>query len=217
MDVKKSIAFESYGINLIMNESESPTAVLIIAHGAGASMTHDFLNKLAFAFQEKDITVVRFNFPYMDAGKKFPGSPKINVSAWRTVVEWVSGYYDLPIFISGKSYGGRMASHLVAENSGLDIEGLIYFGFPLHAPGKKSTDRANHLQSVSIPQLFLQGTNDALADLALMNSLVHTLDKSELILFDGADHSFKTKGRKLQETITEISEKTLVWMQSIKE
>jgi predicted alpha/beta-hydrolase family hydrolase len=208
------ISSENESINALIDHADNPTSILIIAHGAGASMHHSFMKKLACSFQENGITTVRFNFPYMEQGKKFPGNPKINITAWLRVVNWSSKQLGLPIFISGKSYGGRMASHLIAENKELNIKGLIYFGFPLHAPGKPSTDRSKHLSSIPYPQLFLQGTNDALAKIDLIRTVIADLSHAQLIEFNGADHSFKIKATKLEVTLRDISSATITWINS---
>lgn len=216
MDKTQQIPFENGFLNLILNEATNPTSVLIIAHGAGASMHHSFMKALADSFLEKGVTTVRFNFPYMDQGKKFPGNPKVNIAAWKVIAEWALTNFNLPVFISGKSYGGRMASHLAAENTDLTIRGLMYFGFPLHAPGKASTDRAKHLDSITHPQLFLQGANDALADIQLMRQLINKMPSAKLIEFDGADHSFKARGIKPTKTIDDLTTVASAWIQRIK-
>ena len=215
MDKTEKIPHGNDNLNLILNVVNNAKALLIIAHGAGASMHHNFLNMITTAMNQHDISCVRFNFPYMDHGKKFHGNPKSNIDAWKTVLQWGLSNFDLPIFISGKSYGGRMASHLLAEYSEFNIKGIIYLGFPLHAPGKPTLDRAKHLDSIESPQLFIQGTNDSLADFQLINDVISRLPKSTLSSFEGADHSFKRKGKKIEQTIHEIAAASLNWIEDI--
>ena len=131
-----------------LDESTSPKGVIIIGHGAGAGMHHPFMVELANLFSINGLHSIRFNFPYMESGRKSPGSPKKNIETWKLVIEHVQKLYpNLPVYLSGKSYGGRMASHLLAEETPLNVAGIIYFGFPLHAPGKDSKDQSSTSQS----------------------------------------------------------------------
>ncbi len=178
-------------ITIEKTESISPKGVIILAHGAGAGMHHPFMVNLADEISTLGFHAVRFNFPYMETGRKSPGSPKKNIETWELVFNHIHRHHpDLPIFLSGKSYGGRMASHLLAE-TGFDFaKGIIYFGFPLHAPGRDSKDRADHLVQVGVPQLFLQGTKDKLANIDLIREVIADLKKAELVEIEDADHSF---------------------------
>ncbi len=207
-----SIPFEEKTINALLTEASRPSALIILSHGAGAPMTHSFMESLSEALVQQNLSVLRFNFPYIDQGRKSPGSPKANINAWRAVAEWSLNQNDVPILLSGKSYGGRMASHLLAEHSFDQVKGIIYFGFPLHAPGRDSKDRAAHLPNIQVPQLFLQGTKDALANSSLMKEVVNELPKSTLVEFENSDHSFKTKGKKIEEVITQLAEETNRWI-----
>lgn len=183
-------------ISLEIDESTNSDSVLIIGHGAGAGMHHSFMNTLASEIATQGITAVRFNFPYMEQGRKSPGSPKANIETWKLVVEHIKSLYpDKPIFISGKSYGGRMASHLVVDHHSADVNGIIYYGFPLHAPGRDSVDRAAHLTEVKVPQLFLQGSKDKLANIELMHEVVSSLQHVEMQIIDEGDHSFNVPKR----------------------
>lgn len=175
-----------------INHADTKKAVLILSHGAGAGMNHPFLEQLAVTISNHEIEVIRFNFPYMQQGKKSPGSPKKNIHTWKCVLqEVIHRYPNTPIFISGKSYGGRMASHLLVEHTFAEVRGLIYYGFPLHAPGKDGIERADHLGSIAVPQLFLQGSKDKLARIDLIQHVVNSLPSSTLKEITGGDHSFK--------------------------
>ncbi|WP_424964309.1 alpha/beta family hydrolase [Ekhidna sp.] len=205
-------------INVEVDKASRPQAVLIIAHGAGAGMHHPFMSTLGRGIGDKDIHAVRFNFPYMEQGRKSPGSPKANIETWRLIVEHIAAIYEgLDIFISGKSYGGRMASHLMAENSSDKVKGIIYYGFPLHAPGKDSMDRASHLSEVKVPQLFLQGSKDKLANIDMMNQVVGELSNVELEVIQDGDHSFnvpKKSGKTKEEVMDYLMTKSESWIKS---
>ena len=139
-------------IDLMLENSDSSRALMIFSHGAGAGMNHPFMVEIASKLVKNDIAVARFNFPYMQQGKRSPGSPKNNIEAWRLVTEHIQSLdINVPMFLSGKSYGGRMASHLLAEEAVAGVTGIIYFGFPLHAPGKDSKERAKPLVRASHP------------------------------------------------------------------
>ena len=160
------------------NDSE---AVLIMAHGAGAGMHHPFMHQLADSIADLGIQTIRFNFPYMEKGRKAPGSPKDAIFTWKAMIEEVASKFPkAKIFMSGKSYGGRMGSHLLAEESNLLVAGIIYFGFPLHAPGRDSKDRAAHLGGVKVPQLFIQGKKDKLANFEMITEVVDELPKARI-------------------------------------
>ncbi len=206
------IPFEEKIIQALLTEPSKPTALIILSHGAGAPMTHSFMESLSQGLVLQHLSVLRFNFPYIDQGRKSPGSPKANISAWQAVVEWACEQSDLPLILSGKSYGGRMASHLLAERTFDQVRGIVYFGFPLHAPGRDSKDRAAHLSSIRVPQLFLQGTNDALANMPMMKEVVSEFSNATLVAFENADHSFKTKGVKTEEVITRLAKEANRWV-----
>jgi len=201
-------------IEAIKTTPKNPTALLLLAHGAGAGMNHSFMENLATTLADFDIQVIRFNFAYMTAGKKFPGSPKAAIQTWKDVIDWASDQSTLPLFIGGKSYGGRMASHALVEHHFQKVKGVLYFGFPLHAPGKDSIKRADHLEQVTISQLFLQGTRDALANLDMIKQVTKPLKNTTLTEITGGDHSFKVKGTNPQDIILQLAETAADWMNS---
>ncbi|ELR73914.1 Putative hydrolase [Fulvivirga imtechensis AK7] len=197
-------------------EADKPIAILALAHGAGAGMHHSFMLQLAAALASSRISTIRFNFPYMEQGKKRPDTPKIaQETIYRVILETHHRYPALPIYAGGKSFGGRMTSQLAAFRQLAELKGLVFFGFPLHPPGKPSVQRADHLQQVPIPMLFLQGTRDKLATPELMKQTTEHLDKSKLIFLDGADHSFqmlKSSGRSQQEVFNALASLTAKWV-----
>lgn len=203
-------------ITLETELAEHPKAVIILAHGAGAGMHHPSMIQISHTLVDADFHCVRFNFPYMEQGRKSPGSPKPNIATWGLVIDQVASQYpDLPIYLSGKSYGGRMGSHFLAENDNSIVNGIIYFGFPLHAPGRDSKDRAAHLDKVGQPQLFLQGVKDKLANIELMNEVVQGLNNAKLVEIEHADHSFnvpKKSGFTKEQIVKRLAEEVKDWI-----
>lgn len=169
-----------------------PKFLLVLAHGAGAGMEHPFMETLAQFLAANKVATFRFNFAYMENGKKVPDRPKKALPAISAAINQAKKLAKgIPILIGGKSFGGRMCSQLAASEELTDIRGIIYFGFPLHAIGKPSIDRAAHLSDISQPQLFLQGTRDTLADINLIKQVGEKLKQAKLEIFEGGDHSFK--------------------------
>lgn len=174
---------------------ESPSAVLVLAHGAGAGMDHPFMASLAEELRGSQIATVRFNFPFAENKKKRPDPPAVAEKTVREVIGYAREIFpELPLFAGGKSFGGRMTSQLLSKDEISFVKGVVFFGFPLHAPGKPSIERASHLKALKMPLLFLQGTRDALADWTLISEVASALDNATLIRFEGADHGFR-KGK----------------------
>ena len=166
--------------------------IMAIAHGAGAGMNHPFMVALSNSLAETGIATLRFNFPFAENKKGRPDMPAI---AHKTIEAAIAKAQELspglPAFVAGKSFGGRMSSQYLSTHPESLVKGIIFYGFPLHAPGKPSIDRADHLKNVKVPMLFLQGTRDALAQWDLIESVCSSLPKATLIKIEGADHSFK--------------------------
>ena len=211
MSQELNIPLGTESVTALLDEAENPLAFLILAHGSGAGKDHDFLSGYARAVAQKGIAVLRFNFPYMDAGKKFPDRAPAAIDVWKRVREWVGSNLsgDLPVFIAGKSFGGRMASMAVAE--GMEARSLIFLGYPLHAPKKEDKLRDEHLYPLQVPMLFLEGTRDPFANPEILTRVVSKLNRdSELVWFEGGDHSFKVarSGRTVSEDGTRLAEAT---------
>jgi predicted alpha/beta-hydrolase family hydrolase len=165
---------------------------MALAHGAGAGMDHPFMVALANSLAETGIATLRFNFPFAENKKRRPDTPAVaqqTIEAAIAKAQQLSA--DLPVLVAGKSFGGRMSSQYMSTHPESSVKGIIFYGFPLHAIGKPSTDRAAHLKNVKVPMLFLQGTRDALARLDLIELVCSSLPKATLIKIEGADHSFK--------------------------
>jgi predicted alpha/beta-hydrolase family hydrolase len=172
--------------------------MLVLAHGAGAGMRHAFMQELAEALAAEKIATVRWEFPYMAAGKKRVDSPEVAERAVRDAVAAaavIAKRARLPLFAGGKSFGGRMTSRAHAAEP-LPVKGLVFYGFPLHPAGKPGVERAAHLSKAMGPMLFLSGTRDALADLTLLRPIVKR-SGGTLHVLEGADHSMARHVREL--------------------
>ncbi len=176
----------------LLDVPQSARACLVLAHGAGAGMTHSFMAAIAEGLVRRGIATLRYQFAYMERGSKRPDPPDIAHSAVRAAVaEAARRLPGVALFAGGKSFGGRMTSQAQAAAPLSAVRGLIFLGFPLHPPGKPGNERGTHLADVAIPMLFLQGTRDEFATLSLLESMVHRLGaRGTLKLFQDADHSF---------------------------
>lgn len=172
-------------------------ALLVLAHGAGAGMRHPFLEAMARALAERGIASFRYEFLYMERRAGRPDSPAVAEARVRAaVLEAARAVPGLPLFAGGKSFGGRMTSQAQAREPLPGVRGLVFLGFPLHPPGRPGTRRAEHLDAVQVPMLFLQGTRDEFAGLDLLRPVVRRLGaRATLHLVEGGDHSFKVLKR----------------------
>jgi len=184
-------------MKVLVEAPKGARACYVMAHGAGAGMTHPFLASFAKALAARGIATVRYNFPYMDRGSKRPDTPKVAQAAVReAVAEAAKALPKLALFAGGKSFGGRMTSQAQAAGPLPGVRGLVFLGFPLHAPGNPSDERGAHLFDVKVPMLFLQGTRDDFAKMELLKPLVKKLEpRATLATFDDADHSFHVPAR----------------------
>jgi len=165
---------------------------IVIAHGAGAGMDHPFMVGFSRAMNDLGVATLRFNFPYMDAGRRSPDRQPVAVTTWRAAfdvaVARASG--GEPVWASGKSFGGRMASVAVAE--GMPAAGLVFLGYPLHPPGKPERVRDEHLYVLEVSMLFLQGTKDPFATPAVLGPVVEKLGaRATLHSIQGGGHSLE--------------------------
>lgn len=188
----------------------NPNTLIALAHGAGAGMNHTFMVSLANALAEHGIVTLRFNFPFIEQKKRRPDLPAV---AHKTIAaaidEAKQSFPGLPLWLSGKSFGGRMSSQYLAAHPNENITGIIFFGFPLHPPGKPSVERADHLRKVKVPMLFLQGSRDELATWNLIEEVCGSLNTATLRKIEGADHAFKA-GK--QDVIAILADETAAWL-----
>jgi predicted alpha/beta-hydrolase family hydrolase len=199
-------------------QSPSPArACCVLAHGAGAGMEHVFMVAAATELQAQGIATLRFQFPYMERRARRPDPPKICQATVRAAVAEAARLGPgLPLFAGGKSFGGRMTSQAQAEAPLAGVRGIVFLGFPLHAPGRRSDERGAHLAEVKVPMLFLQGTRDELASLDLLEPLIRKLgERATLQVFEDANHSFQTPARaakKSAEVMHELVQSSADWM-----
>jgi predicted alpha/beta-hydrolase family hydrolase len=200
----------------LLTRPQQPRACYVFAHGAGAGMTHSFMEKVAAGLGERGIATLRYQFPYMEKASKRPDAPAVAHAAVRAAVaEAARCCPGLPLIAGGKSFGGRMTSQAQALLPLAGVHGLAFFGFPLHPAGKPSSERAKHLADVHVPMLFLQGTRDALAELTLLEPVVKGLGPlATLHPVRDADHSFHVlarSGRNDGEVMNEILDAFAAW------
>jgi predicted alpha/beta-hydrolase family hydrolase len=184
-------------VSALLQAPRAARACCVLAHGAGAGMSHPFMAAVADGLAARGIATLRYQFPYMERGAKRPDPPKLAQATVRAAVSAAARRLpDTPLFAGGKSFGGRMTSQAQAAEPLPGVRGLAFLGFPLHAAGRPSLERAAHLFEVTVPMLFLQGERDKLADPALLRPLVAQLgNRATLVLFPHADHSFHVPAR----------------------
>ncbi|MGH2582659.1 MAG: alpha/beta hydrolase family protein [Anaerolineales bacterium] len=206
-------------VSAILVMPEQPAALLVLAHGAGTDMNHYFLEDLSEALSHTSVATYRYNFPYSEKGRRGPFNSAVLTATVRSAVEAAADAAPgLPLFAGGKSMGGRMTSLAQSKSPLPGVRGLVFFGFPLHPPGKPGTERADHLEGVNIPMLFIQGPLDKLALPELLHPVLDRLgEKATLHSVDQADHSFKvprSSGRSHNDIIDELTKTSANWIKA---
>src|SRR5271166_6350725 len=224
------MAGEPYHLTIRVNQTQvvsgllqipdPPKACLVLAHGAGAGMTHPFMATAAAELGDRGIATLRYQFPYMEQGSRRPDPPKVAHATVRAAVDEANRHFpDLPLFAGGKSFGGRMTSQAQAASPLAGVRGLAFLGFPLHPAKRPSEERAQHLVDVRLPMLFLQGARDELADADLLASVTKRLGgHASLHLFADADHSFHVPartGRKDAQVRSEMLDTLVAWISTV--
>ena len=215
------LATDSSGdVSAILLRPDDATVLHVIAHGAGAPMTHRFMESVAERLAARRVATFRYNFPYVEAGRKAPNPAPVLVKTVRSAVSEAARLApDLPLVAGGKSMGGRMTSTAAAAAPLSDLRGIAFHGFPLHAPGRDSAERGAHLADVGLPMLFLQGTRDKLANLDLLRPLVERLaPPPTLHVIDDADHGFhvpKRSGRTDDDVLDELCDVFADWAEGV--
>jgi predicted alpha/beta-hydrolase family hydrolase len=195
-------------------------ACFVFAHGAGAGMTHPFMAAFVASLAAGNVACLRYQFPSMERGSKRPDSPATAHATVRAAVAAAARLAPgLVLVAGGKSFGGRMTSQAQAESPLPGVQGVAFLGFPLHPAGKPGVARAEHLASVNVPMLFLQGDRDTLADLALLRPVVEQLGaRARLVIVPGADHSFHVptrSGRTDAEVRGQVAAAMLRWLDEL--
>ena len=207
-------------VSAILLRPQNAQCLLVLAHGAGAGMNHPFMTAIANELAASQVASFRFQFPYMEQRRRAPDRPPVLTATVRAAVQTASkAAPDLPLFAGGKSLGGRMTSLAASEERLDNVQGLVFFGFPLHPPNQPGTKRAEHLAEVKLPMLFLQGTRDALADLKLLRPILAKLgNRATLHVIEGADHSFhvlKSSGKTDKDVLKELAQSASDWMKKL--
>lgn len=194
----------------------------VFGHGAGAGMRHPFMEACALRLSQRRVATFRYHFPFMEVGRRSPDrSPVLTETVRAAVTEAGRLAPDLPLFAGGKSMGGRMTSRAASVEKLPKVRGLAFFGFPLHAAGRDSSERGAHLSKVALPMLFLQGTRDKLANLELLRSLVGDVQPRPMLhVVEGMDHGFhvlKRSGRTDDEVLDDLCDVFALWVGSVLE
>lgn len=179
------------GVSAVFGGAPAPFATLCVAHGAGTGLDHPFLVGFTRACNELGIATLRFNFPYMEAGRRSTDRAPVAIAAWRAAFDAAATRSaSAPVWVSGKSFGGRMASMAVAE--GMPAAGLVFLGYPLHPPSNPDRVRAEHLADIRVPMLFLRGTRDPFARAERLEPVLRELgDRAVHVPIEGGGHSFE--------------------------
>ena len=220
----REIAFESSSIgrsSALLLQPHDARSLFVLAHGAGAGMRHTFMQALAQELAARRVATFRYSFPYMERESRRPDPQPVLLETVRSAVAAAREHAgDLPLVAGGKSMGGRMTTLAAAEESLVDVRGIVLVGFPLHAAGTPpGVARAQHLSRVGVPMLFLQGTRDSLADIELMSGVCGGLGpRATLHVVEGADHSFhvsKRSGRDDVLVMQELASRVAQWTETL--
>ena len=185
----------SEAVAVTVYSSPSAAAALVLAHGAGAGQSSPFMTRFARGLVERGVSAATFDFPYMAARRKMPDKAPVLEACWRGAISAARAQLpDVPLFIGGKSMGGRIASQVVAGEHD-PVAGLVFLGYPLHPPGKPEQRRDAHLPGITEPMLFVQGSRDAFGAAQEIRDLLPRLQRAEIYEVAGGDHSFKVSGR----------------------
>jgi predicted alpha/beta-hydrolase family hydrolase len=208
------------GVSALFQRPKDARFLYVLAHGAGADMRHRFMQSMADELERVGVATLRFNFPYTEQGRSGPDpQPILEAYVRSACAEARALAPDLPLFAGGKSMGGRMTSNAAAHDPIEHLRGIVFLGFPLHAPKRPGRERAAHLNDVTVPMLFLQGTRDDLADLALIRDVCSELGKrATLEVVDTANHSFdvlKKAARTNEQVRTHLAETIRSWMEHV--
>ncbi len=219
-DLKFHVAEADADVTAILSMPDRARWVYVLGHGAGAGMRHAFMERMSHLLADRGIGTFRYQFPYMEYGRKRPDRHRVLHGTVRAAVTAArEAAPDARLVAGGKSMGGRMTSLVQASTPLLHVAGLIFLGFPLNAPNNPGNERADHLRDVAVPMLFLQGTRDSLADLTLLTQVVNALGgRATMHIVDGGDHSFKVlkrSGRTVDDVFDELTDTIQRWIVGI--
>lgn len=214
------IPFREMQLDALLLKPRESRWLFVMAHGAGAGMDHPFLRDMAERLADVGIATLRFNFPYIQKGRRLPDREVVLTCALEVVWDWVRSHApNMSVIVGGKSMGGRMSSRLLSVRPTEWVRGLVFLGFPLHPAKKPGTSRADHLREVHRPMLFLQGTRDTLADGTLMADVCAGLGpRAHLHIVEGADHGFdvlRQSARTSEDVRVELTQEILRFCQGL--
>jgi predicted alpha/beta-hydrolase family hydrolase len=204
-------------MDLKVYSSAPAFAAIVLAHGAGAGRMSQFMVRAAQELAARGMTTGTFDFPYIAAGRKIPDRAPVLETAWREAVQDArTRFGDLPLFIGGKSMGGRIASHIAAQAAG-PFAGLVFLGYPLHPPGRPEQRRDAHLPAIAEPMLFVQGSHDTFGTSREIAALLPRLQRATLHEIAGGDHSFKVPGGKTKQepVFQDVMDTVAKWAASV--
>jgi len=203
--------------------SDRAIAALVLGHGAGSGQHSGFMVEAGRQLSARAIVVATFDFPYIAAGRKSPDKAPVLEEAWRAAIAEAradEAFRSLPLFIGGKSMGGRIASHVAAQ--GVEgVSGLVFLGYPLHPPGRPQQRRDAHLPAIAQPMLFVQGSRDEFGTAGEIRELLPRLNPhAQLFEVADGDHSFKVRvkitGKKQAAVFTEIFDRVETFIRSVR-
>lgn len=207
-------------VSALVSIPDDVRLVYVLGHGAGAGMRHHFMERMSELLVARGIGTFRYQFPYMESGRKRPDMHRVLHGTVRAAVNTAAdAARGRPVIAGGKSMGGRMTSMAQAVEPLPGVVGLVFLGFPLHAPRKPAAERAEHLRGVAVPMLFLQGTRDSLAEVALVTRVAQDLGvRATMHIVEGGDHSFKVlkrSGRTEDEVFGELADTIDDWVSAL--
>lgn len=183
-------------VRLIVYPADGATGAIVLAHGAGAGQKHPFMVRAARELAARQLSAATFDFPYMAAGRGAPDRAPVLEDAWRAAIDAARAQFaNLPLFIGGKSMGGRISSQVAAQGGVGPLAGLVFLGYPLHPPGNPERRRDAHLPQIAEPMLFVQGSRDPFGTADEIRALLPRLQRATLHEIAEGDHSFKVPKR----------------------
>lgn len=217
VEAKRIGVDERTEVSALLVRPKKATHLFVLAHGAGAGMSHPFMEQAARALASRGIATLRYQFPYVEKKRRRPDPPALLTATVRAAVT-AAAEERLPLLAGGKSMGGRMTSTAASEGALPGVVGLVFLGFPLHQVGTPSTKRGEHLARVGVPMLFVQGSRDAMADLDLLRPLLKRLDRTTLHVVEGGDHGFhvpRKSGRTDADALEEAADRIASWASTV--
>lgn len=220
MELKFHVPEAEADVSALLYVPDDVRFVYVLGHGAGAGMGHHFMERMSELLVGRGVGTFRYQFPYMESGRKRPDTHRVLHGTVRAAVNAAADAAPgRPLIAGGKSMGGRMTSIAQAAEPLPGVVGLVFLGFPLHAPKQPGAERAEYLQRVAVPMLFLQGTRDSLAEVALVTRVAEGLGvRATVHIVEGGDHSFKVpkrSGRTEDEVFGELADTIDDWASAL--